>query len=122
MPNPMKPLTRKIKNASPDNPPPHPCAQIPRNTIAQLILQKLASTPPRSRAIRCAVTAETENRIVVKNAGNIRPECVRPEPLVTQLTHPTHDNLLLHLQQKVVVPKQTRSTLPFGFAGVMSSL
>src|SRR5687768_5068665 len=70
-PKPSTPLQRNRGNAWPAMPWPRVCAHKPNSTVARMTRQKFASIPPSALLVRCAHTPETENRMVVKNAGNI---------------------------------------------------
>src|SRR6266404_5230858 len=71
MPNPTQPLKRNIGKAAPRRPFPKRCDQTPSRTVATIIRQKFARMPPNTLVVRCAETAEIENKIVVNKAGNI---------------------------------------------------
>src|SRR4029079_5373252 len=82
-PNPTHPLKRKQGKALPRSPIPIVCAQIASSSVARLIRQKLARTPPSKRVVRLAETAEIANSRVVRNAGNIVLQFAWTPALVT---------------------------------------
>src|SRR5688500_17810444 len=80
MPKPIRPLIRNQGRAVLCKPCPAVCAHAPSTTVAIRMRQKFAVTPPTAVVVRCAHTAEMENRIVVRKAGNIEESRI-VEPL-----------------------------------------
>jgi hypothetical protein len=64
------PLIKKMGNESPLVPCPNEYAQIARNAVATVSLQKFASVPPSNFADCVAHTTDVEKRKVVNIAGS----------------------------------------------------